>query len=219
MMLAPEDSELDARLAVIGAQAGFQLSADQIFQLRTYLAALRRWNATINLTALPLEGFPAASLQRLIAEPLRGARLLRSASHLPGRWFDLGSGSGSPALPMKVVIPSLPLTMVESRGRKAAFLRDVVAQMGIRESTVFSGRIEELSSEEPGCAALVSARAVRLDLGISSVIRHLMSTAGEILLLGRSDWTALSAFATLVTAIEEDGTVLLSVPRGTRPGR
>lgn len=222
MTSEPEHASLESRLAGIASAAGFQLSPTQVGQLRAYLTSLNRWNASINLTALPLPGFPAASLERLVAEPLRAARLLESCSDMvsaagsnSARWFDLGSGSGSPALPMKVVLPDLPLTMVESRGRKAAFLRDVSVQMGLGGTSVFCGRIEDLVSEEKGSGFLISARAVRIDAAVAKVVRHLTTAGSQIVLLGRAEWTALSGFSTDVAAIEKDGTVLLNVPRGT----
>ena len=91
-----------------------------IARLTTYFDLLRRWNRKINLTALALEPASDEAIDRLLLEPLVAARLLRSrATLLPnadssnesGGWFDLGSGGGSPAIPMKVALAALPLTM------------------------------------------------------------------------------------------------------------
>ena len=64
----------------------------------------------------------------------------------PLAWFDLGSGGGSPAIPLKLVRPDARLTMVESKTRKAAFLREAVAQSGAADAAeVADERFEELS--------------------------------------------------------------------------
>jgi len=91
--------------------------------LETYYRLLAQWNVKINLTALPLQPPTDSTFDRLFIEPLLAAELVPD---LPGIWFDLGSGGGSPALPLKLIRPSLSLTLVESKTRKAAFLREAL---------------------------------------------------------------------------------------------
>jgi len=91
--------------------------------LEEYFRLLDRWNAKINLTALPLRPPTDETFDRLFVEPLAAARFLPNE---PDVWLDLGSGGGSPAIPLKAVRPKLKLTMVESKVRKAAFLREAV---------------------------------------------------------------------------------------------
>ena len=59
-------SGLSLRLADRARAAGVVLDAFQLSALERYLELLARWNATINLTALPLNGFPDTTLDRLI---------------------------------------------------------------------------------------------------------------------------------------------------------
>jgi 16S rRNA (guanine527-N7)-methyltransferase len=70
--------------------------------------------------------------------------------------IDLGSGAGFPGLPMKLYAPNLRLTLLESRQKKAAFLKEAVRTLGLPEVQVFAGRAEEF----PGSADLVTMRAV-----------------------------------------------------------
>ena len=51
-------------------------------------------------------------------------------------WFDIGSGGGSPAIPLKLARPTLPLPMVESKTRKAVFLREAVRALGLARREV-----------------------------------------------------------------------------------
>ena len=86
-------------------------------KLVTYLELLWKWNRKINLTAI-LE--PEMAIDRLLLEPLA------AAAHLPagGMLADLGSGGGSPAIPLALALSPSKLLMVESRSRKASFLRE-----------------------------------------------------------------------------------------------
>jgi len=70
----------------------------------TYFRLLAQWNAKINLTALPLQSPTDATFDRLFIEPLAAAALVPDD---PVAWFELGSGGGSPALPLKMIRPSL----------------------------------------------------------------------------------------------------------------
>jgi 16S rRNA (guanine527-N7)-methyltransferase len=163
------------------------VAAPAIDQLEAYYQLLTRWNRSINLTGLSLEPLCDDTLDRLLLEPLA------VASHVPessGEWFDLGSGGGSPAIPLKIARPSLRLTMVEARERKAAFLREVTRELGILNSSVISERFEALGLRPDfrGVASLVTVRAVRVDSSLLHTSRHLLSRdGGRLFLLGGSD--------------------------------
>jgi 16S rRNA (guanine527-N7)-methyltransferase len=103
------------RLLLDGAAAlGVSLSPEALAHFRIYLQELQTWNARVNLTGLKsdrdiiIKGF----LDSLAVLPF-----LLDAPSLA----DLGSGAGFPGLVLKLARPDLILTMVESRGKKAAF--------------------------------------------------------------------------------------------------
>ena len=151
--------------------------------LYAYFILLRRWNAKINLTALPLDPPSPATFDRLFVEPLVAAAWLQRPE---SSWFDLGSGGGSPAVPLKLCKASDPLTMVESRGRKAAFLREVVRELNLRDTRVEAVRFEALfaRAELRESATLVTTRAVRSDEAFLQVGRFLLKPGGVLLNLG-----------------------------------
>jgi 16S rRNA (guanine527-N7)-methyltransferase len=180
---------LDARIVAGAREAGVDLDASRVQQLLQYLAHLERWNRTINLTALPLSGFPSATLDRLIFEPLRSGRAFG-----PGalRWVDFGSGGGSPAIPLKILLREASLTMVESRSRKAAFLRDVVRVVGLDDVQVLWDRVEAVERLVAGGSVdVVTMRAVRIDEAIAKSVHHLLSARGRVVLFGRVDCSPL----------------------------
>src|SRR6266851_795023 len=111
-----KSSDVVKRLGARAANAGVTLTGHELSQLEAYYELLDRWNAKINLTAFPLDPPTDEALDRLLIEPLIAARYVEDS---PIAWFDLGSGAGSPAIPLKILRPRARLTMVESRGKKA----------------------------------------------------------------------------------------------------
>jgi 16S rRNA (guanine527-N7)-methyltransferase len=154
-------------------------SSEELDRLERYIDLLRKWNARINLTGLPLDPPSDEALDRLLVEPLSAAVL---APDSPLDWFDLGSGGGSPAIPLKVIRPALRLIMVESRARKAGFLREVARSLGLAHVRVERARIEEIARRSPGMAQLVTLRAVRVDAGLLDAATRLLSRDGQMIL-------------------------------------
>ncbi len=91
---------------------------------------------------------------------LRGAELLPAGR--PARLVDIGSGAGLPGIPMRVAEPALRLAVIESNGRRCAFLRESCDSLGIGEVDVVCTRAEE-AGHDPGLRGrfdLAVARAV-----------------------------------------------------------
>jgi 16S rRNA (guanine527-N7)-methyltransferase len=171
---------LAEQIALRAARHGLVVSESALLGCATYLSELSRWNRRINLTALPL-GFPMpdVSVDKLIVEPLMATTLLSSA---PRVWVDLGSGGGSPAVPLRTVWRGGSLTMVESRERKCSFLRDVVRRVGLLNTHVQTERFEALGGD--GLAELVTIRAVRVDESLTELLRGLVASGGFLLAFG-----------------------------------
>lgn len=112
------------------ARVGERLTATQLDQLVDYLLLLERWNQRMNLTALD---DPDAAVDRLIVEPLLAVGAIDSHARV---LVDVGSGGGSPAVPLKVGRPDLALTMIEVKARKSVFLREVVRHLGLVDCDV-----------------------------------------------------------------------------------
>jgi 16S rRNA (guanine527-N7)-methyltransferase len=158
------------------------LPQEVIEPFETYFRLLTRWNAKINLTALPLEIPTDETFDRLFIEPLAAATFIDDA---PGVWFDLGSGGGSPAFPLKMIRPALALTLVESKSRKAAFLREVVRTLKLTTTQVANVRVEDLEPAADRTAILVTVRAVRPDAALLAVAARLLREGGQLLLFGK----------------------------------
>jgi 16S rRNA (guanine527-N7)-methyltransferase len=145
--------------------------------LEEYLQLLARWNSAINLTALSVDPPSDDALDRLIVEPIA------AVPHLFGEvrdWIDVGSGGGSPAVPMKIASPVTRLLMVESRARKAAFLRELIRVLELPNATVENERLETLTGGSLPTADLLTVRGVRMDSMLATSARKLLKQQGRL---------------------------------------
>jgi 16S rRNA (guanine527-N7)-methyltransferase len=148
------------------------------------LALLARWNRKVNLTSLNVDPPDEVALKRLILEPLAAADLVRPSDMLA---VDLGSGGGSPALPLKIARPWLRVVLVESRLKKCGFLREAARDLELSKIEVHHGRLEELPRARPDLSRavdLVTMRAIRANSQTWSVVSWLLKSRGRLLWFG-----------------------------------
>ena len=151
--------------------AAMQLDAALAPPLLTYLTLLDRWNRTYNLTAIrdPLEMVTRHLLDSLAMQPYLET----------GTLADLGTGPGLPGIPLAIARPQLQVTLVESNGKKARFMREAVRQLGLGNARVAESRAEALA--EPGSYDQLTARAMDTLAGIVRVGGHLLRPGGVLL--------------------------------------
>jgi 16S rRNA (guanine527-N7)-methyltransferase len=149
-------------------------------KLTAYYELLVRWNRKINLTSI--EDVDEA-IDRLLLEPLVAVRHFPAGVH---RLMDIGSGGGSPAIPFKLALPDVQLTMVEAKARKSAFLRETVRQLRLERAEVETARYEELLARPELHEAfnVVSLRAVRTEARVLTTMQAFL-VAGWTLVLFR----------------------------------
>ncbi len=122
-------------------------------RLETLVALVRKWNPTINLVA-------PSTLENAWDRHIADSACLVDLVPPPQRWADLGSGAGFPGLVVAILLaersPATRVTLVESDGRKAAFLHTAARTLDV-SIDVRNARIEALA---PLDAQVVSARAL-----------------------------------------------------------
>ena len=153
-------------------------------QLVDYLELLLKWNARTNLTAIR---DPDEIVRRHFGESLFLGAHLRDCSTL----LDFGSGAGFPGVPVQLLRPEIAVTLAESQGKKAAFLREVVRHFGL-QTEVWASRVEAMPSERRFDA--VALRAV--DKMDSAVREAAARASGCVLILG----TSRASFADVLAA-------------------
>ncbi|MFC3691480.1 16S rRNA (guanine(527)-N(7))-methyltransferase RsmG [Chenggangzhangella methanolivorans] len=122
-------------------------------RLDAYVALLDKWQATTNLVApSTLE----AVWTRHVAD---SAQIMTLAPAHATVWVDFGSGAGFPGLVVAALRPDIRVHLVESNGKKAAFLREAARAMGV-EALVHGARAEAIAGSAVTSADVVSARAL-----------------------------------------------------------
>ncbi len=174
--MAPRDFR--TRLTRRAAKAGLFVPDELATRLGIYYELLSRWNRKINLTALDDAD---QAIDRLLLEPLIAARHVQAGS---SRLLDVGSGGGSPAIPLKLALPALALTMVEAKTRKSAFLREAIRQLDLERASVETSRYEELLARPELHEAfdVLSTRAVRIEASTLLTLQAFLQPNGQLLL-------------------------------------
>lgn len=160
---------------------GLDLSEEVLAGFEGYFSELARWNRKINLTALALDGDGSDdAVDRLLIEPAVAAKHIPSSAR---SLLDIGSGGGSPAIPIKLCRPEISLTMVEVKVRKSVFLRQVSRTLGLQGASVETSRFEELLARPDLHESLdvVTVRAVKLDAATLLSIQAFLRPAGCLL--------------------------------------
>jgi 16S rRNA (guanine527-N7)-methyltransferase len=146
-----------------GAKAlGLRLTAQQQAAFQVYYEELVAWNQKFNLTAITeyeqvqIRHF-LDSLSCLLAEETRVA-----LNRPEARTIDVGAGAGFPGIPIKLVYPSVRLTLLEATGKKVTFLEHMIGLLALRRVTAIHARAEELARDPAHREQydLVLARAV-----------------------------------------------------------
>ena len=174
--MAPRD--FPTRLSRRATRAGVFVTEELADGLIAYYELLVRWNRKINLTSLENSD---EAIDRLLLEPLIAARYLPALS---SKVMDVGSGGGSPAIPMKLATPGIELTMVEVKARKSAFLREACRHLHLEHTRVENARYEELLARPELHEAhdVVCLRAVRVESKVLLTLQAFLKPGGTLML-------------------------------------
>ena len=176
------ETDFAAHLRARAASFGIRITDHQVREFGKFYDLLAKWNRRINLTALDLSpAAPEETLDRLLIEPLIAAELIPKS---PVAIIDLGSGAGSPALPLKILRPSARLTMVETKGRKAAFLREAVRTLKFPDVDVEQARFQSLPASMVSAFDVVIVRALRIDEELVATVIDLLNKTGRFVTFG-----------------------------------
>ncbi|MBN2083362.1 16S rRNA (guanine(527)-N(7))-methyltransferase RsmG [bacterium] len=145
----------DKRLREVLDGMGVQPASPLLDKLAEYLALVGQYSSALNLTGFG--GDKGQLAGELVGEALRLWRLgeIPPVTHT----VDLGSGNGSPVVPLAALCPEADFIAVESRERRVAFLRTVKAKLGLENLDVYEGRVEDLAKRKPTSFDLATSRA------------------------------------------------------------
>jgi 16S rRNA (guanine527-N7)-methyltransferase len=169
---ALDTAHVDARLRA----AGVERNAASVVALTAYLTLVDRWNRVHNLTGK--RGVRELLDRHLLESLVLGPLLVGE------RVADVGSGAGFPGIPLAICEPRRNFTLIESRAKRANFLRHVVATLALGNVEVAQTRAEDLTQQPPFDP--VRARAVARPAKLLEIVRPLMAEGSILLLLTSS---------------------------------
>ncbi|MCW5635649.1 MAG: 16S rRNA (guanine(527)-N(7))-methyltransferase RsmG [Rubrivivax sp.] len=165
---------MEALRGICGA-LGVAPGPDQLAKLQTYLALLRRWNATYNLTAVR---DPADILVQHVADCLAAAVALERSAAAPtgARILDVGSGGGLPGVLLALHRSDWQVTCADAAAKKSAFVRQVAGLLQLPNLASRHVRVEALRDEP---FDLVTARAFASLADLVRLTDHALRPGGQ----------------------------------------
>lgn len=127
-----------------GLQAmDLNITPAQIAQLAAYVLLIEKWNKVHNLTAIrdPLEMVTLHILDSLSVLKMLVAQQPKSV-------LDVGAGAGLPSIPLAICLPVINFTAIDAVQKKASFMRQAKAELGLGNFSVEAGRVELLKKEK-----------------------------------------------------------------------
>jgi 16S rRNA (guanine527-N7)-methyltransferase len=137
---APIDAAIDDGVRALG----LALPPGAAAQLSALIALLAKWNGTYNLTAIRE---PAKMVTHHLIDSL--AVLTRLAVAQGARLVDIGCGAGLPGLPLAIARPDVAVTLLDSNGKKIAFVRQAIGELGLGNATAVAARAETFVPAAP----------------------------------------------------------------------
>jgi 16S rRNA (guanine527-N7)-methyltransferase len=174
MMKLSTDAQRDFDLLQERMSGWFSL--DEVWPgLEVYLSLLHRWSNKINLIS-------HRDLSSIATKHLSQALMMAPfVASLPRHTIlDLGSGSGLPAIPLKLAFPDSHFILVESRRKRAHFLREVIRYLKLDRIEVVNERIEDWQGKSEG-VDLVISRAVGSPQQLLKLVHRHLSPYGWVL--------------------------------------
>ena len=134
---------------------GIDVTDSQLMQLDKYYHLLTLWNEKINLTRITEENdmylkhfYDSLTLYRVID--------LNSGLSL----CDIGTGAGFPGLVLKIIFPTLRVTLVDALLKRVNFLKLVIDELGLKDIEVYHDRAESFARNNREKFDIVTSRAV-----------------------------------------------------------
>ncbi len=149
-------------------EMGLALTTAQQLLLLEYVALLKKWNSTYNLTALRDEN---KMISHHILDSLTLLPYVEGAKTL----MDVGSGGGMPGIPTAICRPDLQITLLDSNTKKTTFLQQAVIELGLSNVTVASGRVEAMHDKK---VDVVTSRAFAELADFIALTKHLLNDNG-----------------------------------------
>lgn len=156
------------------AALGLKLPDDLQAKLLAYIALLKKWNVTYNLTAIRDE---TEMVTQHLLDSLSVLAVLQESALAGRRWADIGSGAGLPGIPLAIVRPDLDMSLIETVEKKSAFQRQAKIELGLANVTIANRRVEDVPG---GAFDAVISRAFADLVDFVRLAGHLPAQGGRL---------------------------------------
>lgn len=161
--------------------AGLGLAQEGVPALVRYGSLLAEKNKVMNLTAIT-EPADVARLHFLDSAALLALEDFREKSVV-----DVGTGAGFPGLPLRILEPSVRLTLLDAQNKRVDFLREVCRELGLENVECIHGRAEEFAAERRESFDLAVSRAVAALPVLAELCLPLVRVGGKFLAMKSVD--------------------------------
>lgn len=170
LVAGPKQGELEGQLERGLAALGLALGREVQAKLLLHLELLEKWNRVHNLTAV-------RDKARSVSVHLLDS--LSVLPHLTGkRLLDAGSGAGFPGIPIALARPDIQVDLLDSSHKKCAFLRQVIAELRLRNANAVCERLESWRpARKFDC---IISRALAEITEVIALSAHLLAPGGVI---------------------------------------
>jgi len=154
----------DENILIDGCQKmGINLHKEQIKKFSRYLELLVQWNQKINLTSLKT---PREIIIKHFLDSISCIKIINKYIATEGiSVIDVGAGAGLPGMPIKIICPSIRLSLLEARKKKTIFLQKVTDEMNFQQVKILNGRAETFGKS-------IDYRE-KYDIAVSRAVAHL----------------------------------------------
>ncbi len=179
-------SRMDGQLEALAPRLGLSLTATDRKRLLAYMALIQRWTKVYNLTSVRNTGemFTHHLLDCLaVVMPMRDGTGVAGQGAL--RLLDVGSGAGLPGVILAMLNPAWQVTCVDAVAKKAAFIRQAAAELGLPNLEGVHGRVEVGGTFRKPEFDLITSRAFASIEDFTTLTRTLLAPGGQ--------WAAMKA--------------------------
>jgi 16S rRNA (guanine527-N7)-methyltransferase len=160
-----------SKLAAGIQQLGLDLDVSAIDRLLAYHAMLVKWNKAYNLTSVR---DPLDMINRHLIDSLSMVHTVQNEPLL-----DVGTGPGLPGMIIALIKPDLPVSLLDSNGKKTRFLSQVKMTLNVENATVVHHRLESWHPERK--FAQITSRAFATLSDMVAFSRHLLAEDGRFI--------------------------------------
>ncbi len=154
-------------------ELGLCMTSEQITKLDRFAELLYKWNKTYNLTSIKTK---EDVLTHHILDSLAVIPLLKKECSAEAKILDVGSGGGLPAIPLAIACPTFDVTMVDTVGKKAAFLTQCCVSLGLKNARALHTRVENIQGSS---YEAITSRAFASLCLFTDLTSHLLTDDGR----------------------------------------